>query len=36
VLAVVTVAGTIQQVVRVGHAGAEATWHDVVSTATDR
>jgi hypothetical protein len=32
VLAVVTVAGTIQQVVRVGHAGAEATWHDVVST----
>jgi hypothetical protein len=28
-LAVVAVAGTVQQVVRVGHAGAEATWSDV-------
>jgi uncharacterized membrane protein YdcZ (DUF606 family) len=30
VLAVVAVVGTVQQVVRVGHAGAQATWHDVV------
>ncbi len=29
VLAVVAVAGTTQQIIRVGHAGAEATWHDV-------
>jgi hypothetical protein len=30
VLAVVAAAGTIQQVVRVGHAGAKATWNEVV------
>lgn len=30
VLAVVVVGGTVQQIVRVGHAGAEATWSDVV------
>src|SRR3954452_11931890 len=30
VLAVVAVVGTVQQVVRVGHAGAEATWSGVV------
>jgi cell division protein FtsW (lipid II flippase) len=30
VLAVVAVAGTVQQVVRVGHAGATATWSGVV------
>jgi hypothetical protein len=35
VLAVVAVVGTVQQVVRVGHAGAEATWNGVVSTASD-
>jgi hypothetical protein len=29
VLAVVAAAGTVQQIVRVGHAGAEATWSDV-------
>src|SRR3954466_8384305 len=33
VLAVVTVVGTVQQVVRVGHAGAEATWSGVVPTS---
>ena len=31
VLAVVAAVGTAQQVVRVGHAGAEATWSDVVA-----
>jgi uncharacterized membrane protein YdcZ (DUF606 family) len=30
VLAVVAVVGTVQQIVRVGHAGAEATWSDVI------
>lgn len=30
VLAVGVAAGTLQQIVRVGHAGAEATWQDVV------
>jgi len=34
VLAVVAVAGTVQQVVRVGHAGAQATWDGVVSSPT--
>lgn len=34
VLAVVSVVGTVQQVVRVGHAGAKATWDGVVSTAS--
>ena len=34
VLAVVAVVGTVQQIVRVGHAGAEATWSGVVQTAT--
>jgi cbb3-type cytochrome oxidase subunit 3 len=33
VLAVVAVVGTVQQIVRVGHAGAQATWNDVVQTA---
>jgi hypothetical protein len=33
VLAVVTVAGTVQQVVRVGHAGTQATWNGVVPPA---
>ena len=33
VLAVVAVVGTVQQVVRAGHAGAEATWSDVVQQA---
>ncbi|MGZ4540954.1 MAG: hypothetical protein ACXVXS_17720, partial [Blastococcus sp.] len=33
VLAAVAVVGTVQQVVRVGHAGAEATWSDVVQQA---
>jgi hypothetical protein len=33
VLAGVAVAGTVQQIVRVGHAGAQATWDGVVSTA---
>src|SRR6478609_2812759 len=33
VLAAVAVFGTVQQVVRVGHAGAEATWSDVVQQA---
>jgi uncharacterized membrane protein YdcZ (DUF606 family) len=35
-LAAVAVVGTVQQVVRVGHAGARATWDGVVQTATDR
>jgi hypothetical protein len=34
VLAVVAVVGTVQQVVRVGHAGAKATWDGVVSSST--
>ena len=34
VLAVVAVAGTVQQIVRVGHAGAEATWNGVVSSSS--
>jgi uncharacterized membrane protein YfcA len=33
VLAVVAAVGSVQQVVRVGHAGAEATWNGVVQTA---
>ncbi|MCW2741797.1 MAG: hypothetical protein JWR45_2219 [Blastococcus sp.] len=33
VLAVVAVVGTVQQVVRVGHAGAKATWDGVVSSS---
>ncbi|RBY95470.1 hypothetical protein DQ237_13060 [Blastococcus sp. TF02-8] len=33
VLAVAAAAGTVQQVVRIGHAGAEATWSDVVGTS---
>jgi hypothetical protein len=33
VLAAIAVVGTVQQVVRVGHAGAEATWSDVVQQA---
>jgi uncharacterized membrane protein YdcZ (DUF606 family) len=32
VLAVVAVAGTTQQIVRVGHAGAKATWNDAVQS----
>jgi hypothetical protein len=35
VLAVVAVVGTVQQVVRVGHAGAKATWDGVVSSSSD-
>jgi len=34
VLAIVAVVGTVQQIVRVGHAGAEATWHGVVSSSS--
>ena len=34
VLAVAAVVGTVQQVVRVGHAGAQATWDGVVSTSS--
>jgi uncharacterized membrane protein YfcA len=34
VLAVVAVVGTVQQIVRVGHAGAEATWSGVVSSSS--
>ena len=34
VLAVVAVLGTVQQIVRVGHAGAEATWSGVVSSSS--
>ena len=30
VLAVLTVAGSVQQIVRIGHAGAQATWNGVV------
>ena len=33
IFAVVVAAGALQQVVRVGHAGAEATWNHVVQTA---
>jgi len=33
VLAVVAVAGTVQQIVRVGHAGAQATWNGVVTSS---
>ena len=33
VLAVLAAAGTVQQVVRVGHAGAAATWNGVVPTS---
>ena len=34
VLAVVAVLGTVQQIVRVGHAGAEATWSGIVSSSS--
>jgi hypothetical protein len=34
VLSVVAVVGTVQQVVRVGHAGAKATWNGVVTSST--
>ena len=34
VLAVVAVVGAVQQIVRVGHAGAAATWNGVVSTSS--
>jgi hypothetical protein len=34
VLAVVAVVGTVQQIVRVGHAGAQATWNGVVTSAS--
>ena len=34
VLAVVAALGTVQQVVRVGHAGAQATWNGVVSSSS--
>jgi hypothetical protein len=34
VLTAVAVVGTVQQIVRVGHAGAEATWHGVVSSSS--
>jgi uncharacterized membrane protein YfcA len=34
VLAVVAVAGTVQQIVRVGHAGAQATWNGVVTSSS--
>jgi len=34
VLAVVTVLGTVQQIVRVGHAGAQATWNGVVTSSS--
>ena len=33
-LTVVAVLGTVQQIVRVGHAGAQATWDGVVSTSS--
>jgi hypothetical protein len=36
VLALVAAVGTVQQVVRVGHAGATATWDGVVSSSSDR
>ncbi|MCW2583455.1 MAG: hypothetical protein JWQ53_2245 [Klenkia sp.] len=35
VLAVVAVVGVTQQVVRIGHSGAEATWSDTVSAGPD-
>jgi hypothetical protein len=31
VLAIAAAAGTTQQIIRIGHAGAEATWHGVVA-----
>jgi uncharacterized membrane protein YfcA len=34
VLTVVAVVGTVQQIVRVGHAGAKATWDDVVTSGS--
>jgi len=34
VLTVVAVGGTVQQIVRVGHAGAEATWNGVVTSSS--
>jgi hypothetical protein len=34
ILTVVVAVGTVQQVVRVGHAGAKATWDGVVSSST--
>ena len=34
VLAIVAVVGTVQQIVRVGHAGAKATWDGVVSSSS--
>jgi hypothetical protein len=34
VLTVVAVAGTVQQIVRVGHAGAQATWNGVNTSAS--
>ncbi|MFL6097482.1 MAG: hypothetical protein ACJ71Y_18690 [Blastococcus sp.] len=33
-LAVVAVAGTVQQIVRVGHAGGRATWNGVVTSSS--
>jgi len=33
VLAVAAAAGTTQQIIRIGHAGAEATWHGVVTSS---
>jgi hypothetical protein len=35
VLSVVAVVGTVQQIARVGHAGAKATWDGVVSSSSD-
>ena len=34
VLAVVAVAGTVQQIVRVGHQGGRATWNGVVTSSS--
>jgi hypothetical protein len=34
VLALVAVVGVVQQVVRIGHAGAQATWSDVVTSSS--
>jgi uncharacterized membrane protein YfcA len=34
VLTVVAVVGTVQQIVRVGHAGAQATWNGVVTSSS--
>ena len=36
VLTVVAVVGTVQQIVRVGHAGAQATWDGVASSSSTR